>query len=432
MFPASHDALPLPPNPDIEQYKKLAKELVRICKSGDPAALDAWSRRWVDLLLKLTGLKPLSGWPFRPEQWAAQVAEFARKTLTGSADRKCLLADAQFVLARVHGFGSWTKFSRHLDELTHGSSSTSVFEAAADAIVEGEIETLSSLLRENPELIRARSSRDHHATLLHYAAANGVEGWRQKTPKNIVEIAKLLLNAGAEVDATAEMYGGECTTLGLAATSVHPERAGVQIALMQLLLDRGARMDIDDSAGNGQSLVKACLANGRGQAAAFLALRGAPLDLETACGVGAIDAVKGHFDSDGELKPDTNEAQLREGFLWACQFGRNRVVEFLLERGINLGWQDGTGQTALHHAVIGAQLETVKLLLKHSAPLEVKNSYGGTVLGQAVWSATNAPLPTPFLAIFLLLLQSGAKVSPDIEAAWAELSRGQVSKLKQR
>lgn len=307
-----------------------------------------------------------------------------------------------------------------------------MFEAAADAIVEGDIETLSSLLRENPDIVRACSSREHHASLLHYVAANGVEGWRQKTPKNVVEIAKLLLDAGAEVDATAEMYGGECTTLGLAATSVHPERARVQIPLMQLLLDRGARRDIDNSAGNGQSLVKACVANGRGQAAAFLASRGAPLDLETAAGSGAFDAVKSYFDSDDELKPDTNEEQLREGFLWACQFGRNRVVEFLLERGIDLQFQDRHGQTALHHAVIGAQLETVKLLLKHGAPLEVKNSYGGTVLGQAVWSATNAPSPTPFLAIFLLLLESGAKVSPEMEAAWAELSRREVSRLKQR
>ena len=37
------------------------------------------------------------------------------------------------------------------------------------------------------------------------------------------------------------MYGGGCTTLGLVATSVHPERAGVQNALMQILIDHGAR-----------------------------------------------------------------------------------------------------------------------------------------------------------------------------------------------
>ena len=114
------------------------------------------------------------------------------------------------------------------------------FEAAADAIVSGDVATLKRLLREDPKLIRAISTREHGATLLHYVSANGVEGYRQKTPKNIVAIAEMLLNAGAEIDATANVYGGGCTTLGLAATSIHPERAGVQEALLQTLLDHGA------------------------------------------------------------------------------------------------------------------------------------------------------------------------------------------------
>jgi hypothetical protein len=78
---------------------------------------------------------------------------------------------------------------------------------------------------------------------LHYCSANGVEGYRQKTPKNIVEITRILLEAGAEVDARADVYGGDSTTLGLAATSVHPEKTGVQEELMQVLLDHGAIMD---------------------------------------------------------------------------------------------------------------------------------------------------------------------------------------------
>jgi len=53
-------------------------------------------------------------------------------------------------------------------------------------------------------------------------AANGVENYRQKTPANIVEITKLLLDAGAEVDAEADMYGVPCTTLGLAMTASIP------------------------------------------------------------------------------------------------------------------------------------------------------------------------------------------------------------------
>src|SRR5438045_3556890 len=129
------------------------------------------------------------------------------------------------------------------------------FEAAVDAIVAGDETTLRKLLLEHPDLIRARSTREHHSTLLHYSAANGVEDHRQKTPANAVRIAEMLLDAGAEVDAEADMYGGRCTTLGLAATSVHPERAGLQNALMRTLLDHGAQVDYPGGAGRTHSLV---------------------------------------------------------------------------------------------------------------------------------------------------------------------------------
>ena len=56
------------------------------------------------------------------------------------------------------------------------------FERAADAVVDGDVDVLRALLREHPELATARSSRPHRCTLLHYLAANGVEGERQKTP----------------------------------------------------------------------------------------------------------------------------------------------------------------------------------------------------------------------------------------------------------
>jgi hypothetical protein len=44
----------------------------------------------------------------------------------------------------------------------------------------------------------------------------------------------------------------------------------------------------------------------------------------------------------------------------------------------------------LHCAVIGAHLDTVEALLRLNASLEVENAYGGTPLGQALWSAEHA------------------------------------------
>ncbi len=85
------------------------------------------------------------------------------------------------------------------------------------------------------------------------------------------------MDAGAEVNAEADVYGGGATTLGLVATSVHPFRAGVQNPLMQMLLDHGAEIEHVTSAGNRHRAVKGALANGRAEAAVFLADHGADL-----------------------------------------------------------------------------------------------------------------------------------------------------------
>jgi len=405
MFPNPQDALPLPRQPSIERYKKIAKELVKACKTGEPAAIRAWAEDWVGTLVELTGLVITPGLPVRTQLWIEEVAEFAqRKLLDGG--KKCALTGAQFVIARSHGFESWPKFNQYIDSL----ASESRFEEAADAIVAGDIGTLQRLLTEEPALIRARSRREHGATLLHYVSANGVEGYRQTTPQNIVEITETLLRSGAEIEAIANVYGGGCTTLGLVATSVHPERAGVQEALLQTLLDHGANIDQPSGAGNGQSIVTGCLANGRPRAAEFLASRGARLDLVAAAGLGLLDLVMTFLTPDGNLHPSVTKEELRDAFLWACEYGRSSVIEFLLAKGVDLAVHSRDGQTGLHWAVIGGQLETVKLLLRHKAPLEVENSYGGTVLRQALWSAPHGGDPDIYVAILETLAEAGVKI----------------------
>src|ERR1051325_106503 len=119
----------------------------------------------------------------------------------------------------------------------------SKFELAADAIIIGDFQGLKQLLATHPDLVEARSARAHGAPLIHYVAANGVEDFRQKTPKNIVEITRALIDSGAEVDAISHAYGGASTALGLAATSYHPAEAGVQLDLVDELLNAGACVD---------------------------------------------------------------------------------------------------------------------------------------------------------------------------------------------
>jgi ankyrin repeat protein len=367
------DALPLPPHPHLGYYKKLAKDLVKAC--DDSAALRAWATR------------------FAPDQ----VERVERHVRSAKIDK---LADAQLLIARAHGFASWPKFSRHVEELQHAGSADSKFEQAADAIVSGDIATLLRLLDETPELIRQRSSREHRSTLLHYVAANGIEDFRQRTPPNIVEITRLLLDAGADVNAESDAYRGHAMTLGLVATSIHPEVAGVQIEVMELLLDRGAV--IERVAGEA---VRDCLANGRPLAARFLAAHGAYLDFENASGLGDLDRVK-------ELVATASNEELGKGFVWACAYGYNNVVAFLLDYGVDPAFGAGAAMTGLHLAAHEGHLDTVKLLLAHGAPVEAMNSYGGTVLGQTLWSAVNHPMPS-HREIVEVLIAAGAKVEDD-------------------
>jgi hypothetical protein len=301
MFPNAQDALPLPRKTSLEAYKKLVQELVQACKTDK---LDKWSDRWVRNLAKKSGVKFTRQLPVAVHPWTKKLAAFTRTTL---ADNGCNRGTAQLILARSHGFESWAKLSSHLRGINSKHSPTQMFESAVEAIIRGNLTGLKRLLRQNPRLVQLRSNREHQATLLHYVSANGVEGYRQQTPKNIVKITEELLSAGAEVNAEADVYGGGATTLGLVATSIHPYLAGVQNPLMQVLLDHGAEIDHQTSAGNQQNAVLGCLANGRGEAAVYLADRGAKLDLEAAAGVGRLDVVRNFFDKNGKLKRGTTK-----------------------------------------------------------------------------------------------------------------------------
>ncbi len=409
MFPEPYSVLPLPRRPSLERYKKIAKDLVKACRSDRPDAIRDWAEAWVNAIVALAEVPLTPGMPVDVGQWIAGVDAFARRTLWSGAARggRCSVSGAQLVIARSHGFASWPKFARQLDALEHGDSATWRFEAAADAIVAGDLPTVERLVREEPGLVRTRSSREHGATLLHYVSANGVEGYRQKTPSNVVTIAESLLRSGTEVDATAHVYGNECTTLELAATSIHPERAGVLDALLRTLIDHGAT--IDRHAEN--TLVAACLASNRLAAAQFLAANGARVGLSEAAGVGRMDLVRAAFSRPDGTERAPEQKQLDEALLYACMYGHTSVAAFLVENGADLSASTRDRQTALHCAVIGGHLETVEMLLRRNASLAAENAYGGTPLGQALWSAEHGGNADQYIAILDALLRAGAAVA---------------------
>ena len=255
------------------------------------------------------------------------------------------------------------------------------FETAVEALTSGDAGTLASLLGENPELVRARSARSHRATLLHYVAANGVEDERQKTPKNAVEMAAMLLRAGADADATAWMYGGEQTTMCMLVSSVHPATAGVQVALVDLLADFGARVD-------GQALMTA-LAHGYPDAAEALVRRGARVDnLAAAAGLGRVnDAVR--------MLPEADAETRHRALALAAQHGRVEILKLLLDAGEDPSRYNPAGyhahSTPLHQAALAGHEAVVRLLVERGARLDVKDTvHQGTPLGWAIYGGQEA------------------------------------------
>jgi hypothetical protein len=166
---------------------------------------------------------------------------------------------------------------------------TSPFAQAVEAVVNGDEAELRALLRAHPGLVRARSSDPQQATLLHYVAANGVDP--QRSPANAPAIARILLEAGAEVDALAPIYDDPYNTpLCLAVTSSVPWQAGVQAKLADVFIDHGAKLD--GLTGEGGPLGCALLF-GYTRAGERLAVRGARVDnLVYAAGLGRTDLVR--------------------------------------------------------------------------------------------------------------------------------------------
>jgi len=295
-----------------------------------------------------------------------------------------------------------------------------------EAIVAGDAATLRRLLRDHPELAAARSTRDHRSTLLHYVSANGVEDFRQKTPANIVEITRILLQAGADVNATSDAYGGGSTALGLAATSVHPQQAGVQIALLETLLTNGAKIEPDAAADDGAAIT-GCLANGQPEAARYLASRGAVMNLEGAAGLGRLDVVGSFFDESGALARDATREQLEKGLLNASGYRHLDVVRFLLEKGADPNARNRGGETALHWASFGPDPDIARLLLQRGAAVDARdNRFQGTPLDWTLfaWAKADGPARERGYDLAALLVQAGASVHiPWLEPGAAEQAR---------
>jgi hypothetical protein len=236
-----------------------------------------------------------------------------------------------------------------------------------------------------------------------------------------VQIARALLAAGAKPDALARMYGHECTTMEMLVSSEHPVATGVQVELVELLLDYGAAPN--GVADNGSPLMTALRFHSP-RAAHALAARGARIDnVIAAAALGRTDLVERFVDDRGALRPGVPLADvpwprlpqdpgphLAYALTWASAFGQREAVELLLHKGVDAAAADGDA-SAVHFAAAYGHIDIVRALLRYGASLEMRNSYDGTVLDGTIWFARNAPIEgVDYAAVVRELLELGARV----------------------
>ncbi|GAC1482441.1 MAG: hypothetical protein NVS1B5_00460 [Gemmatimonadaceae bacterium] len=344
----------LPFTATLGDYEREAKALFDAVQARDNTAL--WNFKWL-----------------HPHYRGKAVSDVKSETLD--------LDDARLVVAQEYAFYTWYELGIFSNEVAREGPARK-FETAVEAVIAGDVQTLRSLLREDPELVKARSRRRHHGTLLHYVAANGVEGVRQKTPANAVEVAKLLLDAGAVADALAVMYDNLCTTMSMLVSSAHPAKAGLQAELAEALLDYGAA-----HAGPGsmwQSNLMTALAFGYVATAERLAKRGAPLDdLPAAAGLGRVEETI-------RLLPTADSPSRQVALALASQHGHADVVSVLLDAGEDPNRYNPDGfhshSTPLHQAIASDRPAVVRLLLDRGARTDIKDTiYDGTALDWAIY-----------------------------------------------
>lgn len=291
------------------------------------------------------------------------------------------LGESLHDVARRYDFLDASALIQYVAQASEPASPVHQFEAAVESVINGDIESLTRQLQRHPILTVARSSRITHfdppvhgATLLHYLAANGVEGYRQKSPPNAVSVSCLLLESGADPNALAHCYGTPCTTMSLLVSSTPPALAGTQIGLIDTLIDHGAIVDE-------QTLLTA-LSFSFQPAAEALVRRGVKVEnIATAAGLGLVPET-------AHLLPVADTPSLHRALALAAQLGHAATTQLLLHAGVDPNRFNPPGthphSTPLHQAALAGHEAVVRLLVKHGASLDIEDTiFHATPLGWA-------------------------------------------------
>jgi ankyrin repeat protein len=341
---------PLPPNPNLDKQRKLAKTLAR----------DYW-RGSAQAVARVRALHPK---PPAPEDFA--------------------LSDAQLVVARGYGFTGWPQLKRKIESST--KSPVELFKAAVEA---GDVDQVRQLFRSHPDLASrinepmfgfkspaahvARTNLDLLDLLLaHGADLNARTGWEKGGFGVLEQVnpqqAAPLIARGAVIDIWAAANLGMAAELAalIARDSalVHakggdgkrPLHFARTVEIARLLLEHGAEIDaIDD---DHESTAAQHLIGDRADVAGFLVAKGARSDLLLAAALGDLGLVRKHLDAD----PASIAMRVDQDWF--------PMIDTAATGGHIYQWTLGFHVSAFDIARKRGHADVVELLLQRAAPLD--------------------------------------------------------------
>jgi hypothetical protein len=329
----------LPANPDLDHLKYQAKDLLRQHALREPAGAQ-----------RLREFHPRLRRATDQEIFSTQLA----------------LSDAQLAVAREYGFQSWPRLRRHLEKRSlsdnlslphHERIEDPVFRSAVSMIDAGDAPGLSLILKENPGLIHRRilfegGNYFRNPGLLEFVAENPIRHGR--LPPNIVEIARIILEAGPEKSSVDD-------ALGLVVSGRVPRECGVQNQLIELLCIYGA---------DPNAALRTAAGRGEFEAVLQLIRTGAKPDLPIFAALGKTEEFLRDL-------PSADSGQRHLALAFAAQYGHAEIVDALLDAGEDPNRYNPVGahshSTPLHQAALAGHLETVKVLVEHGARLDIKD-----------------------------------------------------------
>ena len=205
-----------------------------------------------------------------------------------------------------------------------------------DAVIDGNLAEVKSLLAENPQLVNARDDQNSSSTPLHKAAAN-----------NHKDIVELLIATGAQVNAKDKLGS---TALHWAAYNGHKD-------IVDLLIAGGAQVSAKTTKRNQTPL---CWATCRGhkEIVELLIAKGAEVN----------------------TKDRWEQTPLHR----AAEKNRKDVLEVLIANRARLNAKDRWGNTALHVAAYYGHKDIVEVLIADGADVNDKSKTGWTPLRMAL------------------------------------------------